>query len=55
MTALTRYFDECDRLEGTLRQRAARRGEPMASRNMRAATAVALACFSVFAVAAALL
>lgn len=55
MTVLTRYFDECDRLDDTLRQRAARRGEPMASRNMRAAVAVALACASVFVAAAALL
>lgn len=52
MTVLTRYFDECDRLDQALRQRAAARGEPMAGRNMRAAAAVALACFAVFAAAA---
>ena len=52
MTVLTRYFDECDRLDDALRQRAAARGEPAASRNVRAAVAVALTCFAAVAMAA---
>lgn len=55
MTALNTYFAECDRLDDALSRRATARGEQASNPNVRAASAVAAACFAVFGLAAVLL
>lgn len=55
MTAMNRFFNECDRLDRALNQRSTACEEQAAHINVRAASAVAVACFSVFGLAAVML